>query len=129
MLLLTWIGLWSLGTRRVRLWFAYLSMVGVVLLCALGVYLFTHDGQQVGADYLQPGGDDGSFVARSLDSISDTTVLVGINAALGLIVNLPLATITAIVDLARSRPREAPDPRRERSADALEGWGRDNGYL
>ncbi len=119
-LVVTWIVLWSFGSRRARLAFAALSIVGVVATCALGMYMLTYDGEQVGTTYLQQGGDDGSFVARSLDSISNATALVGVNSVLGLIVNLPLATITALVDLARSRPPATPDPRSEKDADELQ---------
>ncbi|MBL7261411.1 hypothetical protein [Paractinoplanes lichenicola] len=119
-IVVTWIGLWWRGSQGVRLWFAALSVVGVVLTCALGMYLLRYDSEPM------PYGDGGAYWARSMSTISEETVLVGGNAILGLIVAVPLAVISAIADLARSRP---PSPQREEAADALEQWGRDNGYL
>ncbi|MGK5679897.1 hypothetical protein [Actinoplanes sp. URMC 104] len=124
-LVAAWVVLWWRGSRRARLWFAALSVAGVIAACLLGT-----DMVKAAPGSPTSGGDDGAYWARSLASVPDDAVLVAVNAVLGLIVAVPLAAITALVELlrpARTQPR--PDPRRERAADALEEWGRDNGYL
>ncbi|MBM2616903.1 hypothetical protein JIG36_15195 [Actinoplanes sp. LDG1-06] len=124
-IVVTWFVLWWRGTRPVRLWFAAVSVVGVLMTCAWGYYLFKYVPEPLAPP--PPGGSDGIHWARSMSTIPDSAVLVAGNAVLGLIVAVPLAAITAVADLARSP--KTPDPAHEEAADALERWGRANGYL
>lgn len=115
LLIVAWALLWWRGTRRVRLWFAALTPAGAVATFILGLVMIQSGDDTSGSrpctGPVPCTADDGARWAQSLASISDLALLITINAVLALVIAVPLAVLTVIVELAKkARDRRRPEP-------------------
>jgi hypothetical protein len=107
LLVAVWALLWWQGSRRARLWFAFLAPPGAILVVILAVVQSLQDADAAQGCTGGPCDKDVAHFAAGVDTAQGT--LLSTNAFLALAVSLPLFLITMTVEyvlLVRRQNRE-----------------------